>query len=400
MRMAKLAGKCAAVLSAMAIVASTAAVTVSAAGVTLPAATVAAAEYNWNVRGISGDQFVKTGSKFTLTVEVGSWVENPTYQWQVSYYGKGMTDSSWSDISGATSNSLTGTMSSQYNGAHFRCVVTDNTRNIKDASPVSTVWSTEATAKLGTAKKVTSGTYSGYYQVPLTISGLYKNSIAMFCPEFLADTNAVEDMKWAYSPNLSTAGDGDEDVEFVFSKEYEATDSGADEVPGAWMLNHVTTFTPAAVGSDNTLGYLYVKLKSGVSSAKITMQQREDNSASLYGDNFEGNLIYGMSYAGTTVSTKTTSVAAPTITNIEYNTKYHQFKVYWDAVPDASAYGVAYFAANKWRVHTSSISPKTLTWTSPKLTQGKTYKIAIAAKVNGEWGKDAALKKAVAVTVK
>lgn len=396
MRMAKMAGKCAAVLSAMAIVGSTAAVTVSAAAVTLPAATVAAAEYTWNVCEVTPDQFVKNGSQFSFTVEVGSWVQNPTYQWQVSPYGKGMAESSWSDISGATSATLKGTMSSQYSGAHFRCVVTDKSRNVTEASIARTAWSVEASAKLGTAKKVTSGTYSGYYQIPLTISGLYKSSIAMFCPEFLADTSAVEDMKWAYSSNVNV-GDSDND-EFTFTQEYD----GDSTVAGAWMLNHVAAFTPATLGSDNTLGYLYVKLKSGVSSAKITMQQREKNSATLYGDNFEGNLVYGMSYSGTTVSTSSGSSdsVVPKITNIEYNTKYHQFKVTWGAVPGAEKYGVAYFAANKWRVRDANILPNVLSWTSPKLTAGKTYKIAIAARVNGNWNADKAVGKSVQVTVK
>lgn len=399
MRMAKMAGKCAAVLSAMAIAGSTAAVTVSAAGVTLPAATVAAAEYAWNITETSPDQFVKMNSQFTVSVEVGSWVQNPTYQWQVSPYGKGMADSSWSNISGATSGTLRGTMTSQYNGAHIRCVVTDKTRNIVDVSDVRTVWSVEAAAKLGTAKKITSGTYSGYYQIPLTISGLYKNSIAGFNPEFIADPNAVEDMKWEYNSKLTEKGDFMDDFD-VFEQENVATDSGYEKVSGKWMLNHLTLFTPTTLGSDNTLGFLYVKLKSGVSSAKVTMQQRDDNYASLFGDNFEGNLIYGMSYTGATVSASSSSTAVPKINNIEYNTNYHQFRIYWDAVPNAQAYGIAYYAAGKWRAYGSNLSASTLSWTSPKLTAGKSYKLTVVAKVDGVWGTSAAVGKAVTVTVK
>jgi len=96
---------------------------------------------------------------------------------------------------------------------------------------------------------------------------------------------------------------------------------------------------------------------------------------------------------------QTTSVY-PKITNIEYNETYHQFRVTWEGVENAEAYGIAYFAANKWRAYGNPISPKLNTWTSPKLTAGKQCKFAIVAKVNGKWNLSKIEARASSITIK
>jgi endoglucanase len=95
-----------------------------------------------------------------------------------------------------------------------------------------------------------------------------------------------------------------------------------------------------------------------------------------------------------------TSDKAPTV-SVEYNAKYHQFRLTWNAVSGAEAYGIAYQAAGKWRSYGSNISSKTLSWTSPKLDTkvGKTFKVCVVAKINGEWQITAAVKKAFTVTI-
>ena len=90
----------------------------------------------------------------------------------------------------------------------------------------------------------------------------------------------------------------------------------------------------------------------------------------------------------------------PVVTSIDYNVTYHQFRVNWTAVPGAQAYGIAYYAAGKWRVYTQSIPVNNTSWTSPKLTAGKTYSMVIAAKVSGKWDTSNLSSRAVTVTVK
>ena len=71
----------------------------------------------------------------------------------------------------------------------------------------------------------------------------------------------------------------------------------------------------------------------------------------------------------------------------------------WDKVAGADKYGIAVYLAGKWRIQTSNIT--TNSYTSPKnMTPGMSYKVAIAARVNGTWDIVNAIKNAVNVTVK
>ncbi len=89
----------------------------------------------------------------------------------------------------------------------------------------------------------------------------------------------------------------------------------------------------------------------------------------------------------------------PTNIKVEYNEQYHQIRFTWDKVENAEKYGIAVYLAGKWRIQTQNITGTI--YTTPKnLTPGKTYKVAIAAKVNGQWDVNNAIKNAVTVTVK
>ncbi|EGC02532.1 endo-1,4-beta-xylanase [Ruminococcus albus] len=90
----------------------------------------------------------------------------------------------------------------------------------------------------------------------------------------------------------------------------------------------------------------------------------------------------------------------PESVQVSYNSQYHQIRFTWDAVENAQNYGIAVYLAGKWRIQTQSISSSTTTYTTPKnLTPGKSYKVAVAAKVNGTWDVANAIKNAVTVTV-
>jgi len=93
----------------------------------------------------------------------------------------------------------------------------------------------------------------------------------------------------------------------------------------------------------------------------------------------------------------------PTNIKVEYSQDYnldsHQVRFTWDKVEDADRYAIAAYLAGKWRVQKQDITETVCT--SPKnLTPGKTYKVAIAARVNGKWDTANAIKNAVTVTIK
>ena len=123
---------------------------------------------------------------------------------------------------------------------------------------------------------------------------------------------------------------------------------------------------------------------------------------SVYGGTMDATSVVNgnTTIEGSQNNNQQNTVTYPRIKAIDYNTQYHQFRVTWEAVPNAQAYGVAYYAAGKWRIYTQSIAPSVNYWTSPKLTAGKTYKVAFAAKVGGKWDTNSAIKNAVSITVK
>ncbi|WP_294485944.1 glycoside hydrolase family 11 protein [uncultured Ruminococcus sp.] len=83
----------------------------------------------------------------------------------------------------------------------------------------------------------------------------------------------------------------------------------------------------------------------------------------------------------------------------ENNSRDHQLKFTWDKVSGADKYGIAVYVAGKWRIQEGSLTSNS--YTTPKnLVPGKSYKVAIAAKVNGVWYTDSAIKHAVTVTVR
>ena len=90
----------------------------------------------------------------------------------------------------------------------------------------------------------------------------------------------------------------------------------------------------------------------------------------------------------------------PKASSIEYDVKYHRFRLNWTPVPDAERYGIAVYVAGKWKIQTQNIPATVTSYTSPKLKAGQTYKILVAAKVNGKWDLTSSASRAVNVTVR
>ncbi|MBE6872682.1 MAG: leucine-rich repeat domain-containing protein [Ruminococcus albus] len=88
----------------------------------------------------------------------------------------------------------------------------------------------------------------------------------------------------------------------------------------------------------------------------------------------------------------------PTNIKFEYNQIYHQARLTWDKVEDADRYGIALYLAGKWRIQKQDIT--TTSYTTPKnMTPGTSYKLAIAARVDGEWDIANAIKHAVTISI-
>ena len=140
----------------------------------------------------------------------------------------------------------------------------------------------------------------------------------------------------------------------------------------------------------------------------------EDGGTAFLGENYQDydelKKIYQSDYCITLdelpldlYSTKEPVVIpdAPEIASIDYSEKYHQVRFTWKPVEGATNYGIAVYLAGKWRIQTQSIAASATTYTTPKnLTPGKSYKVAIAAKVNGQWTVAQSIKHAVTITVK
>ncbi|EXM40336.1 cell surface protein [Ruminococcus albus SY3] len=89
----------------------------------------------------------------------------------------------------------------------------------------------------------------------------------------------------------------------------------------------------------------------------------------------------------------------PTNINVQYSKEFHQVRFTWDKVEGADRYGIAVYLTGKWRIQTQDITDTV--YTTPKnLVPNKTYKVAIAARVNGKWDTKNAIRNAVTITVK
>ena len=90
---------------------------------------------------------------------------------------------------------------------------------------------------------------------------------------------------------------------------------------------------------------------------------------------------------------------APRVTATEYSEQYHQFRIKWTAAQNAQQYGIAVKLAGRWRVQAYT-NADTRTFTSPKLTAGKTYEMAVCAKIGDSWDLSNLSARTFTVTIK
>ncbi len=89
----------------------------------------------------------------------------------------------------------------------------------------------------------------------------------------------------------------------------------------------------------------------------------------------------------------------PTNIKVNYDPQNHRVQIVWDEVEGADLYAIAVYQAGKWRIMAPSLT--TNSYVSPKnLTPGKTYKVAVGARVNGKWNTTDPIRNAFSVTIK
>lgn len=145
---------------------------------------------------------------------------------------------------------------------------------------------------------------------------------------------------------------------------------------GSWTVVETTSDT----------SFVLRDLKPGVNYGVVVLSMFDNEWYTNY-----SNMISVTPYAKTPVY--------PTVTNTEYNETYHQFRLHWSEVEGAEKYGVTAYIRGKWRIVTQDIPATTTTYTSPKLKPGYRYKLAVCAKVDGNWQTDKINSRAVTVTV-
>ena len=384
MKMTKAASKCAAVLCAMAVMVPAAAAVVPATTAANSGAIVASAQgegYSW----MTGDQYVPVGKQFTFEVNLGQTYLNGyqrsdfTYQW---YYSDDQSDNlNWTKINGATNYTYTDTMTKDKNLRHFKVEVKNTkTGEVHDFDwfGMRTVNCYAVTTKLGAASivKESSGTY---VKIPVTLSGLYNNLLTGYHFEFQYDNSIFASAEFDDNTRLSPMGN-------------DMNDKGRYIVTGMDV-------SPKTV-ANGYVGDLYLELKNGANpnGSKISVV---DQDLTVSGGSIKGVINYGSTDTSATISTGTSAATYPTNIQVQYSEQYHQVRFTWDKVANAQNYGIAVYLAGKWRIQTQGISANTTSYTTPKnLTPNMTYKVAIAAKVNGTWDVANAIKNAVTITVK
>ena len=385
MNMTKVVSKCAAVLSAVAIMGSTAAGIVPAtfanAGNVIVASAADISDFEYDGTYFTGDLYCAVGSSFTMEVILGTQdkaygTNGFTYEW---YYSSSATKGTnkidqfnWTKLN-YTTKAVTINMTSAMNGAHIYAVKINKSTGERTSTPMRTLCSVKSNLQLGTATVSNS-----YVTVPVYLSGLTNNQISAGTMTLNVDKSVFDDVSFSFATNSLSSLDNYANGEYT---------------------NAFYNVSSAATLSGNLLGTFTLKVKSNANpnGSKLTLNI---DKPTLTGDNFSGNLVYGINTATTEIGkSSSTSDTVPKNFRAVTNSQYHQIQFVWDKVSGADKYGIAVYLAGKWRVQTSNIT--TNSYITPKnLTPGMTYKVAVAARVNGKWDTTGAIKNAITVTVK
>ena len=390
MNMKKVVSKCAATLSAVAIMGSTAAgfvpATFANAGNVIVASAAEISDFEYSGTFLTTDLYCAVGSSFTMKVTLGQedkqyGTDGFTYEW---YYSTGKATGTnlhnqftWSKLP-YTTQSITVNMTTAMDGAHIYAVKVNKATGEKTQLPMRTVCSAKANLQLGDTSTSTSNGAT-YVNVPVYLSNLTNRQISAGTINVSVDKNVFDDASFSFA----VSG-------------LEGLDSFAN---GVYTNAFFNATSPATLSSNNLLGTLKLKVKSGATynGSKVTMVI---DKPTLTGDTISGNRVYGINTATAVVgSSSTTTDTVPKNFRAITNSQYHQIQFVWDKVSGADRYGIAVKLAGKWRVQTSNIT--TNSYITPKnLTPGMTYQVAVAARVNGKWDTNGAIKNAITVTVK
>jgi len=193
---------------------------------------------------------------------------------------------------------------------------------------------------------------------------------------------------------------------YSFSAMVNPTESTTVQLSMQYDQNGSTNYTQIAEGSCTAgkwskLENTSFTIPSGASNVKMYVEA-PDSLCDIYVDRAiianKGYVASGSSATGTG-STGGSSATTPSNVKMEYNNQYKQMRFTWDAVKGADKYGIAVYLAGKWRVQDSNISGTS--YTTPKgLTPNMSYRVAIAARVNGKWDTAGALDSYVVVTTR
>lgn len=166
-----------------------------------------------------------------------------------------------------------------------------------------------------------------------------------------------------------------------------------------WNEPKYELFEKSLWQTSTTGKYIGLDHKVALGKNGISLGDFYSNYSSTEGSNLDGGTIVG-GHTNPDPDPDPVTPSYPKVTSVEYNEKYHQFKITWTAVEGAQAYGIGYYSAGKWRQYGTALSASKLTWTSPKLAAGKSYKMVVLAKVNGKWDTSKVDKRVVNIKVK
>ena len=206
---------------------------------------------------------------------------------------------------------------------------------------------------------------------PTTTEGGYDRHNCTLCGHFYID-NVVPPISVPNNPTVSYEK-GNGSVKLTWNTVSGAQKYGiAGYQNGAWQLLDKTT------GSSYTLKNL--KAGTNYKVAVIAM--------------FNSNWNMDFSNAITVTPNEATVSQYPVV---QTQVKDSKIGFKWNKIPGVEKYGIGMYQANKWKV-IKQLDGNVTTWTSPQISSGK-YRLAVLAKVNGQWVNADVFKKSFYVTV-
>lgn len=372
MSMTKIAGKCAAILCAMAVTAPAAAAAVPTVFTETAAITASADEYK--SASITGDLYCAVGDTFTMTVGSGDAGDAYEYKWYYStdkVTGTNVIESfTWMELP-YTTQTISAKMTSALNGAHVRAEMINKSTGVIYRSPMRTLSANAIKTKLGAASVETydDGTYVA---VPFLATGFIDN-------KFTAMT-----LKLSYDGSVFEEADFESEVGGF------GLDSNVSGEEGTYYKNSFYDMSNITVGSDNLIGTFYLKVKDGASyeGSALTL---ELTTCALTGDDYSGQIVYGSTPVSTTISTAS-KAENPTVTYVKGDGKV---QLNWNAVDGIDGYGILGYQNGSWKL-LSKVAKNKTSYVLSNLKAGTNYKVCVAVMQNGAWNTDTS--KAIVVT--